>query len=80
MLVSKPAPRGPDFPDAPLSPISRYVLENMSYFDASRFTDMYASDRELTVRDSHNVLCDTDVGVWAKRWVHLDGRGMSVSR
>lgn len=40
---------------------------------------MRANDRAFAVRDLHNVLGNTDVGVWVKRWLHCSVPGISVS-
>lgn len=46
--------------DLPFSAL-RYVQEFVSYLDALLHTDMFASDRALTVRDQHRVLVDSDI-------------------
>lgn len=52
MSIPMPASsRGPEFWDTSPFPVSRYVRKHASYLDASRFTNMCASDRALTVRD-----------------------------
>lgn len=60
MSVSNPASSpGPEFRGPPAFPVSCYVRENPSYLDASRFTDMPASHRALTVLDRHDCFCAT---------------------
>lgn len=51
-----------------------------SYLDALRFMDIRASNGELTIRDRHNLLGNTDVGTWVKGWLHCGGRDMSMWR
>lgn len=81
MSVPKPAPsRGSEFGDPLQFPVSCYVQEFAPYTDASRFTDMRASDNEMPIRHYLNVLRDTDVGACCKSWLHCAGRGMFVSR
>lgn len=72
--------RKPEFCDPPEFPFSLYVREYPSYLDASHFMDMQASDRLLTVRDRHSVLCDTDVGALVKHWLQCGGHGLSGLR
>lgn len=79
--MSKPTPIGGlDFPDSTPFLVLRCVGEYASYLVASRFTDMLARPRALTVCDRHSVLSDTDVGEWVNRWLLCRGRSMSVSR
>lgn len=60
--------------------MSRYEQKYGSYLDVLRRADVRASDRELTVCDSQNMLLDNDVGAWVKLWLLCGGRDMSVSR
>lgn len=69
----------PKFCDPLRSPLWHNVRKYASHLDASRFTDMRASDHSLTVWDLHNVLRDIEAGVWVKRCLHCGGRSMLVS-
>lgn len=81
MSVPKPAsPTGPDFCDPPPFPVSCYVQKHSYYLDASRFTEMRATDCALAVRDRHKMLRDTDVEAGVRLLLFCGGREMSVSR
>lgn len=69
---------GPEFPDQPMCPVWRYVREYASCPDELHLTDMRASDCAFTIRDPHNVLCETEVGAWVNRWWHCGGYGISL--
>lgn len=81
MSVPKPASFcGPEF-RAPLPfPVLHYKREDASYLDASRSTDMRASDLALTVSDRLKTLRDTDLKAWVKHGLQCAASGMSVSR
>lgn len=55
------------------------MREYASYLDASRSTDMPASDPALNVCDRHNLLRDTDVKAWVEPWRHCGERGKSLT-
>lgn len=79
MSVPKPASyRAPEFCGLQPFPVSHYVWEYVLYLDASCFTDTFANDPGLTIRDIHNVFRDTEVAAWVKLWLHSGGRVMSV--
>lgn len=59
--------------------MSRYVREYVSYPYASHYIEMHTGDRAWTVRNRHNMLCNTDIGAWATFWLPCAGRGMFVS-
>lgn len=60
--------------------ISCYVQEYASYLDASRITNMSASDRAVTAHNVHSLWCEPGAGGWVKRWLHCSGLILSVSR
>lgn len=81
MLESKTASfRRLDFRSSPPLPVLHHVQEYSSYLNASRLTDMRASDHVLTICNRHNVSRYTDSGAWVIRWLPCDGGGISASQ
>lgn len=81
MSVPKPAlSQGHEGRDSLLFTVSRSGQENASYLKASLYTDMHACDSAFTAHDRHNVLCNSDAGLFVKRWGHCGRRDISVSR
>lgn len=81
MIVSKrdlfPGPKY--FDSLPIC-LSRNVWVYVSYLHALRLPDMLGRDRVSTLLYRLDVLHNTDVRAWFRRWLHCCGRGLPVSR